>query len=308
MVRYILKSQNQILMKKLLFLFSLSFALFYACQTNELLEAEIDPLTEINPLSDIEQRATLSLVESPEIMMRHFPSEATARTVYGEPVDVGNGTVRSFVNLSRRGNPTRIGIVLSEGALSGLPHVDHDNPTNGWFVIGLPKEAQKTPYDHISFDWNEQGHEPPGIYDLPHFDVHFYTISLEERSKIPPYSVDPTGFDNAPPAGHLPRPYFNPGGGVPGMGAHWSDPTSPEFNGAEFTSTFIYGTYNGQVNFWEPMITHKLLVSGENIYRSIKQPRIYEERGKYYPTTYGVIYDHNSKKRVISLGDMVRRR
>ncbi len=45
------------------------------------------------------------------------------------------------------------------------------------------------------------------------------------------------------------------GGGVPQMGAHWVDVTSPELNGSTFAQTFIYGSYDGQVNFYEPMIT-----------------------------------------------------
>jgi hypothetical protein len=79
-------------------------------------------------------------------------------------------------------------------------------------------------------DWNPHGHEPEQIYGAPHFDFHFYSISQAERAAIPAYEADPTKFDNGPGAAYLPPTYMNFGGGVPQMGAHWVDITSPELN------------------------------------------------------------------------------
>ena len=31
-----------------------------------------------------------------------------------------------------------------------------------------------TPFDHISIDWNQCGHIPPGIWDVAHYDLHIY--------------------------------------------------------------------------------------------------------------------------------------
>jgi hypothetical protein len=33
-------------------------------------------------------------------------------------------------------------------------------------------------------DWEPHGHPPPGVYDVPHFDFHFYMITPEERAGI----------------------------------------------------------------------------------------------------------------------------
>ena len=30
-------------------------------------------------------------------------------------------------------------------------------------------------------NWNPHGHIPPGIYDRPHFDVHFYMEPIETQ-------------------------------------------------------------------------------------------------------------------------------
>ena len=32
-------------------------------------------------------------------------------------------------------------------------------------------------FQFVQFDWNPKGHEPEGVYTLPHFDFHFYTVS-----------------------------------------------------------------------------------------------------------------------------------
>src|SRR5512138_147636 len=86
----------------------------------------------------------------------------------GESKAVGNGTAYSWVTLDAEGNPSAIGINLTKSALSGLPE---DRVTE--YILQLPKEASATAYNHIGLDWNPKGHEPQGIYDKPHFDVHF---------------------------------------------------------------------------------------------------------------------------------------
>jgi hypothetical protein len=99
------------------------------------------------------------------------------------------------------------------------------------------------------------GHPPPGIYSVPHFDFHFYKMPLAERLAIPPYPQAMAAFNNNPLPGYLPTAYVKAPAGEAKMGAHWMDVTSPEFNGQPFTHTFVYGSYDGKVNFLEPMAT-----------------------------------------------------
>jgi hypothetical protein len=78
------------------------------------------------------------------------------------------------------------------------------------------------------------------------------------------------------------------GGGVPMMGAHWVDPTSGEFHGQPFGETFIFGSYEGKVTFYEPMITLEFLKNNSNFERSIPQPAKVQKSG-YYPTKMRVV-------------------
>jgi hypothetical protein len=95
--------------------------------------------------------------------------------------------------------------------------------------------------------------------------------------------VDSSKFLLAPAPAYLPATYINPGGGVPQMGVHWIDVTSPELNGAPFTQTFIYGSYNNKVTFYEPMITEEFIKANSSFERSIPMPIKFQKTG-YYPT------------------------
>jgi len=64
---------------------------------------------------------------------------------------------------------------------------------------------------------------------------------------------------------------------------HWLDFTAPELNGATFTQTFIYGSYDGQVTFYEPMITEQFILANPAFERAIPQPAKVQKTG-YYPT------------------------
>lgn len=206
-------------------------------------------------------------------------------------VMMGNGKVYSWASLDKNGNPTAVGFTLNDAALNGLPAADTDkgHTHEHSYEMILPSQASKTPFNHIVIDWNPAGHEPAPIYTIPHFDFHLYMISKEERANIPPYEVDSTGFKKYPSADYLPSNYINPGGGVPEMGTHWIDMNTPELHGNPFTLTFIYGTYNGQVNFIEPMITYNYLKSLTDYNQTVPRAAKVAKSG-YYPTRYRITH------------------
>lgn len=222
-------------------------------------------------------------------------------TFKGPEVQMGDGKARSFVTITHTGVPQELGIELTAGALSGLPTSGEET----MFVLPLQQKAsQVTPFDHIVINWNPQGH-PPAPYMLPHFDFHFYRISLADQMAIPPYTPSTAAlFDNYPAPGYMPPTYIPTPGGVPQMGKHWVDVTSPELHGATFTKTFIIGTYNGKVTFYEPMITMAYLQSVTSSTTAIPQPSLFSPTGTYYPTSYKV-YKDSKGDIFITLADFV---
>lgn len=211
----------------------------------------------------------------------------------GPVTEVYQGKAWTWIQIDHSGKPERLGISLTDAALNSVPpggHEDdgHDHSHEASWTLQFHPKAAVTPFNHVGMGWNPNGHEPEIFYGKPHFDFHFYMMTAAEVAAIPPYEVDSLKFKNWPAPAYFPPTYFNPGGGVPQMGAHWVDVTSGEFNGQEFTQTFIYGSFDGKVNFYEPMITLDFLKANSNFERPIPQPAKVQKTG-YYPTKMRVV-------------------
>lgn len=243
-----------------------------------------------------------------------------ARTgrVYGTAVTLGAGTARTYVEL-KDGAPVELGLALSERALEGLPvgGPDGTGHMNMYeHILPLPPEAATTPFRFVELDWNPMGHEPPGIYDRPHFDFHFYTITKAERDAIDP--ADPAYAQkagNLPAAEEMPQGYVPPhvlagappeAMAVPRMGMHWVNPASPELHGEPFTQTLLVGSWDGKRTFIEPMITRAYLESKPSFAAQIPAIRRYGAPG-YYPTGYSIRWDAQAGEWRIALTGLVKR-
>ncbi len=223
----------------------------------------------------------------------------SAATLEGQTTRLGGGSIKSWVKLNEAGKPASVGLTFGEAALTNLPK--EANQT----VLTLPNNVEGLPFNHISVDWNPQGHEPAGIYDKPHFDLHFYMISQEVRGTIKPN--DPNVAKQPAPA-VIPTDYISPAPDVvPNMGVHWIDRTTPELNGKPFTSTLIYGFNAGNMAFIEPMITKAFFESKPNLSQDLKQPAVYPKNGQYYPVKYSVKYDEISKEYTVALEGLTLR-
>jgi hypothetical protein len=124
-------------------------------------------------------------------------------TFFGPTVTMGSGSARAYVSLDRAGTPTDVGLAFTESAINGLPTGAAD------LVFALPSEASATPFKHAVIKWVPNGHPPAGVYTVPHFDFHLYTITDAERTAI----VSVTN----PKMTRLPTAEFIPTGYVTGM-------------------------------------------------------------------------------------------
>lgn len=263
------------------------------------------------PLTVIKSLILMFLVSSCELIDKENPSSGKGNetTQYGPAVPMGNGKAQSFITTTRAGVPTAMGVALSEKALENLPagQGDHHHrtahaPAPLEYLLQLPPRASVTPFKFITVDWSPDGHEPAGVYDLPHFDFHFYMITNEERLTITPLAeMDP----DIPEAKYIPSPYIQLPGRVPNMGVHWVDPTSPELAAGEtFTRTFIYGTYKEKVAFLEPMITLDYIKSKPTHINDVPLADAVQISG-YYPTKYQVKYNPVRKEYLIMYTDFI---
>ena len=258
------------------------------------------------------------------------PGQASTEIHYGAPVNMGRGTIRTYVAFDGAGSPMELGILMGRDAFDGLParrsttgrcfdmngngRIDDSGECEGDYDydLALPlivSSRSDIPFRWVGVNWQVHGHVPPGIYDLPHFDFHFYLVSEEAVRGI---GTGPCGifmdcahFERATqpvPQKYVDHRHVNVGAAVAAMGNHLIDTTAPEFAKPprKFTHTWIFGAYDGRITFYEPMITHEFFMSRPNICTPIKQPQAWQIAG-YYPTRYCIRFHQRANKYTVSL-------
>ncbi len=238
-------------------------------------------------------------------------TEAAPNTFYGPSEDLGDGTVRTFTTVDAEGNPTAVGVRLSAASMDNLTTAVITDPTappppGTMVMIDFPDQASGTVFNHVMVDWNAQGHPPVGVFDKPHFDVHFYMTDMASVMAINPTNPDfAAEAANLPPQQYVPQDYVpDPDGPVPVMGVHMFDSTEAVVPGQyDFTEVLINGAWNGNYTFIEPMITRDYLMTKPTVHEELKQPEAFQKSG-YYPTTYDISFDEENQEYVIALGGL----
>ena len=227
-----------------------------------------------------------------------------ARVTSGDPVAFGKGTIRTVVALDADGRPASLGVSFSGSALEGLPAAAPGDDVGWLFRLPLPAGVTLPPYDHVAVYWNPRGHEPHGVYDVAHIDVHFFLASPEEADRITAIDRDLERCYRLPPPSAIPAGYFLPPNTQHRrMGVHWIDRDATEFKGQPFTATFIVGSYDGEVNFLEPMISHAFLASRPNFRKVLPQPEEVARDG-WYPSEWVVRWDQKRGEYLVLLDGM----
>jgi hypothetical protein len=250
------------------------------------------------------------------------------RVQYGAPVRVGNGRARTYIVTNQRNGraPLEVGVTLDERAFEGLPAEGMN-----MFDLTLPSQ-NPTPYRFVELDWNPHGHEPDGVYSVPHFDFHFYTINPAERNAIDPAALGDSAYQTM--AGNLPpeaersqfyvplSPPQGPVVAVPRMGAHWADLRAAELQGAfghpenfrPFTTTFLHGSWNGRFIFDEPMVTRAFILGRKSATTEAARDSVIAVSGAqqyrpagYRPVAYRVAYGAREREYRIALTQLTLR-
>jgi len=250
---------------------------------------------------------------------------------YGDSASMGNGRFTAYTKISPKGKPEAVGVEFHESTLQNLPHHplndgktcldlnrddqidDHDECVGGHSRT-LYFDPNPSQFKSITINWEAHGHVPAQVYDRPHFDFHFYTIPDTERLAV--ITGDCPGLTNcaieakaknpvAPQYVH--RDMFNTNLVYAHMGNHYADATAPEFNGGTFTNTFILGTFDGRITFYEPMMSKDYLDSKPDDCLPVKQPAAVQTDG-WYPTQYCTRYNEKNKTYRISFESFTYRK
>ncbi|MDX1396169.1 MAG: hypothetical protein R3195_17440 [Gemmatimonadota bacterium] len=261
--------------------------------------------------------------------------ETESRRTLGFVADIGEATAASYAEVDGSGVPQAIGLVFSANFFDELPTtvsdlhrctdrnadgvVDRPAECNAWheWVLPLPGEIatrSDIPFKWALLNWNPIGHIPPGVYDTPHFDMHFYIEPIEKVFAIEPGPCGPEfvrcdQFERATkplPPNYVASDYQDVQAVAPAMGNHLIDMTSPELHGEPFTRTWIYGFYDGRITFYEEMVTRAYMLEQGAECFPIKAPEAVEIGG-YYPASSCIRFDPESEEYSVSMEDFALR-
>lgn len=259
----------------------------------------------------------------------------TATRSEGAYASVGKSRISTYSEMEPGKGPKVIGVSFPSAVLKDLPtshsaerhcadrnkdgKISKPEECNMWheWAIPLPSEVasrQDVPIKWALINWNPMGHIPPGVYDKPHFDVHFYLDSIENVMAIGPgtcgaefVTCEQYEIGKKPiPANYFHPDYKDVDAVAPAMGSHLVDTTGPEFSGTPFTRTWIYGVYDGRITFYEEMVTLAHILSKPNACSTFKTAAAVDQTG-YYPTESCIRYDAERDAYTVSLEKFVMR-
>ena len=258
--------------------------------------------------------------------------QAPGARALGWTIPHGKGTATTYAEFERDGRPKAIGVAWSAGAFEGLPegsdmhHCVGPDGAAGQHakciptfeqVLPLPDAVARradVPFKWVLLNWNPQGHIPPGVYDVGHFDVHFEMAPIADVFAIESGTCGPEGVrcdqfaigKKPVPPNYVHADFRDVDAVVPAMGNHLIDLTGPEFGKQPFTHSFIYGVYDGKVIFYEQMVSRAYLLGKPDGCTPIKSPRAVAVSG-YYPTLTCQRYDAHTGESMASLEHFVHR-
>ena len=263
-------------------------------------------------------------------------STQRAARFLGTPSNLGNGTVASYAEFDKSGAPSAIGVLFSASSLNELPTtpsdghrcfdanndgvIDTATECSAWHerVLPVPSEASRrpdVPFKWALLNWNPKGHIPTGVFDKPHFDVHFYIEPIENifalqrgTCGVEFLRCDQFALARKPvPRNYVPPNFQDLGVAAPAMGNHLLDPTTHEFHGEPFTRHWIYGVYDGRVIFYEEMLARSYMLSKPDACFPIQSPDAVGLTG-YYPTRSCIRYTPAKDEYTVSMEDFVLRK
>jgi hypothetical protein len=233
------------------------------------------------------------------------PAFGQAGTYAGPAVTIGRGEAYAMVRTGVDGAVTSIGVVMTAAALEGLPAAAPGEHSDFPYLLPMPATGPRAVVDHVVVNWEAAGHAPSKVYDVPHFDFHFYLVDRAAVEKVVFSSPAASGApDQQPPAELMAAGYVLPPGTAKSkMGVHAINPAGGEFQQQPFNAAFIYGYYNRELTFIEPMVSLAYLKTKPSVSLPVPRPARYSRPGAY-PSSYRVAFDEARQVYEVTLEDL----
>jgi len=187
------------------------------------------------------------------------------------------------------GDVTTVGVQITTASLDALQE-------HAMAVAAFPEDAVTQTYvNHAQVMFEPHGHDPTGVGEVPHIDVHYHGISIEEREAID-CSEEPVPDEESLPYGYVVEgsgqtPWF--GTCVPGMGVHAANKDAPgqnPDNKHQLTAVLEYGYHDGELSFIMPMLHHAVIKEREAVELEVTRPDVLG-RVTRWPTRFFATHD-----------------
>lgn len=239
--------------------------------------------------------------------------------VQGQLVQGSSGTmfgaeVTTWARLAADGSVLTAGATLPMALIENVPSTPAGidamkAPPPGYkpFALDFPAAVKATTFlNHVDLGWVPDGHPP--VYMLPHFDLHFFTISAQEVEDIDcknltqaSASLIAPGYIPAVPPNQQPADVC-----VPFMGFH-SLPMGDLAPSMKFEKTMLAVYYSGQVSAIEPMVTRDTLMKKQSF--SLPVPALATVgKATRYPTKFEAVFDKAANAYQLMFSNFVTKR
>ncbi len=252
----------------------------------------------------------------------------------GDRISFAKGNVQTYMQINPDGTPYAYGITFPESTLEDLPGKDQPNDFQNCFdadengiisekecvgghfrFLFYPKNKLKNPIQWSSFSYHPIGRLPPGIFDVPLFEFRSNLKDFFETNSIKlgpcPGLINCEDYALAAkevPEKYLPKGYTSINIIEGKVGNLLVNTYGSEFDPKKkFRNSFILGSFNGKISFFEVMVSLDVLNEKKSGCLPIMQAESYEQIG-YYPTKYCIKFWEEKKQFFVSLESFVRKR
>lgn len=211
--------------------------------------------------------------------------ESRTRILAGDSVQISGRDVTAWAEVTD-GQVSKVGLTLPFSAISNPPTKPGTGPCGAIAVLKFPDIVGETTFiNHFEMQWNPHGHPPACCFGVPHFDLHFYGVPVEDVFKVgfkDPIPVEP---DRVPVGWMLPPDMEC----IPQMGVHAAQ-VGTVVPGHVMNADMIAGFYHGQMTFIEPMVSQAFLLRKKDFTCPVPMPKKLGKATRF-PTTFTAHWD-----------------
>lgn len=231
------------------------------------------------------------------------PASPTGGIQTGESIEVGNGTVTAYATTTAAGTAISLGVHIDGAAMAAFGDEEVDVNLDFPTTTAAGDAVDHHQFRFVRFEYLPDGHIPEGVYDVPHFDFHFFMLDEQTVEAIEPHPAQYTIPKPQMPEAHIRPPLVDTDDdGEPDAplvekrrGEPITDPRFSEYQeDGEFTHTHLYGGYDpdgdgtGRLILFEPMITTDFVDQLDTLLEvELQTPSAYFTADEY-PTAYVV--------------------